>query len=177
MPELKRQTLMGKKRAAVAVKALREIRKKEGGVLTSKMVLEYARDPDHPLHNFFEWDDSLAAERYRLEQAGHLVRHLYAVVVMKDSKKPEALPVRVYMHVKKNGERQYVPYDEIAEAPDLADQVLENTKRDLENIMARYAAYKRLFSAKFKKSIEGSIQEIRKLIRQKKTPAPSTVQA
>jgi hypothetical protein len=31
-------------------------------------VLEYARDPNTALHKWFEWDDALAAQRYRLHQ-------------------------------------------------------------------------------------------------------------
>jgi len=39
---------------------------------TSKNLLEAARDKDSPLHKYFEWDDSIAAENWRLRQAGQL---------------------------------------------------------------------------------------------------------
>lgn len=37
-------------------------------------VVEAARQPDSPLHPFFEWDDSVAAYEYRLNQARALIR-------------------------------------------------------------------------------------------------------
>lgn len=39
------------------------------GELTSARFLEVSRPEDAPTHNMFEWDDSVAAERYRLQQA------------------------------------------------------------------------------------------------------------
>ncbi len=47
--------------------------REQHGKLTPKIVLEEARDPEHPLHNRFEWDDSIAAERYRIDQARTLI--------------------------------------------------------------------------------------------------------
>ena len=46
----------------------------EFGTLTPELVVDVARDPEHPLHSRFEWDDSIAAEKWRLEQAGQLLR-------------------------------------------------------------------------------------------------------
>lgn len=37
--------------------------------LTAKQIVEKARDPKHPLHPFFEWDDGIAAEKFRIAQA------------------------------------------------------------------------------------------------------------
>lgn len=41
----------------------------EHGTLTTDLVLETAKDEDHPLHKYFEWDDSVAAQKYRQAQA------------------------------------------------------------------------------------------------------------
>ena len=45
-----------------------------GGVLRPQTVVEHARDETTALHNCFEWDDSVAAEEYRLEQARRIIR-------------------------------------------------------------------------------------------------------
>ena len=50
------------------------------GKLTASQVLEVARSPDSPLHPYFEWDDSIAAEQWRLEQARELIRRVKIVV-------------------------------------------------------------------------------------------------
>lgn len=49
------------------------------GRITPALIVEVARDPESPLHQCFEWDDSIAAERHRLDQARRLLRLEYPV--------------------------------------------------------------------------------------------------
>lgn len=63
------------------------------GKITPEEVLEKAKDKNSELHKCFEWNDSVAAEKYRLQQAGNVIRML----VYKSEKK-DAGPVR-YMHL------------------------------------------------------------------------------
>ncbi len=53
--------------------ALEGLQSKDGR-LTPKKVLEAAADPDHVLHGEFDWDDTTAARKWRLEQARKLIR-------------------------------------------------------------------------------------------------------
>ena len=50
------------------------------GRLTPDAVVLAASDPDHPLHLDFEWDDDVAAAKYRVEQARSLIRAVRLVV-------------------------------------------------------------------------------------------------
>ncbi len=52
---------------------LERIREKHGRLAPS-IVLAEAQPEDSPLHNEFEWDDSVAAHEYRLQQARKLIR-------------------------------------------------------------------------------------------------------
>lgn len=45
----------------------------DDGRLDPREVVEDARDPASPLHDSFEWDESTAAEQYRLLQARRLI--------------------------------------------------------------------------------------------------------
>jgi hypothetical protein len=56
---------------------MESIRVRHNGVLRPSDVVEYARDSGTALHDRFTWDDSEAADQYRLWQA----RELIAVVV------------------------------------------------------------------------------------------------
>jgi hypothetical protein len=49
------------------------------------VILEAARSDIHPLHGYFEWDDSKAAEKYRLDQAMAMIMASKFVVVLKQS--------------------------------------------------------------------------------------------
>ncbi len=53
---------------------LAQITKAHGGVLYGEDVIEFASDPATELYCEFEWDDTLAAHQYRLEQARHVIR-------------------------------------------------------------------------------------------------------
>lgn len=48
----------------------------EQGAVTPEAVLEQARSEDAPLHPAFEWDDAVAAEAHRQDQARSLLRRL-----------------------------------------------------------------------------------------------------
>lgn len=44
--------------------------------ITKQQIVDKARDEDTELHKCFEWNDSVAAERYRLVQAGSVLHHI-----------------------------------------------------------------------------------------------------
>ena len=50
------------------------------GRITPQAVVDEASDPKHPLHKLFEWDDSAAARKYRLDQARELIRSVEVVI-------------------------------------------------------------------------------------------------
>jgi len=55
-------------------KELLKIAKEYNGIIQPVIVVEKARDVKNPLHSCFEWDNSKAAEAFRLEQARGLIR-------------------------------------------------------------------------------------------------------
>lgn len=63
--------------------ALNEIKKAEVlfGKITAETVLNVAKDENSVLHGMFEWDDSLAAEKYRLSQARTIINNIEVRVV------------------------------------------------------------------------------------------------
>ena len=65
-------------------KALTDLEDKNGR-LTPEGVVRAASDPDSPLHEHFQWDDSEAAKSWRLQQARCLI-HSVTVTVTVDEK-------------------------------------------------------------------------------------------
>lgn len=53
------------------------------GVITPDDVLADAVNPESPLHDQFDWDDSSAARKYRLDQARTLIRSVRLVLTEK----------------------------------------------------------------------------------------------
>lgn len=55
-------------------KLLIQLARRNGGVLKVDDVLDEAKDETSPLHKHFEWDDTAAADKYRRDQARHLIQ-------------------------------------------------------------------------------------------------------
>lgn len=59
---------------SLEIQALQAIADRSDGRLQPKPVVDAARDPEHPLHSKFDWNDETAGEAHRLEQARRLIR-------------------------------------------------------------------------------------------------------
>lgn len=123
-----------------AVKAELE-RLKQDGVVKPVDVVEAARDEDSPLHAWFEWDDSEAAERYRLDQARQLIR---VFVITSDA--PDAPPVRAFVALRgdrKSGGGYRAMADVLSDA-ELHAKMLDEALADLKAVQAKFARIREL---------------------------------
>jgi hypothetical protein len=68
------------------ISILQEIEAAHGKV-TADLVVEAARDPEHPWHDRIDWDDETASHRWRQMQARMLIRS-----VRYERRDPDALP-------------------------------------------------------------------------------------
>ena len=73
---------------------LESIAKSNGGRLTPELVVAAARDPEHPLHSEFDWDDESAAHQHRLAIARRIIRSVRINVVVQN----RVIPVCCYVH-------------------------------------------------------------------------------
>ena len=64
---------MNKEQKQAIKERLEKLAAKNRGTLTPTRVVMDARDKSSPLHDFFEWDDGAAAQRYREQQARELI--------------------------------------------------------------------------------------------------------
>lgn len=111
--------------------------REEHGRLTPKIVVEAARPENHPLHGSFEWDDSVAAQKWREDQAGWLIRHV-KITYKTDPESPPA-SVRAF-HATYHPEvgRAYDPLEEILDDPFQRQLLLSNMQRDWVQMKERY---------------------------------------
>lgn len=126
------------------------------GTLTSRELLEKARPRNSPIHHLFEWNDSIAAEKYRLKQAGKLVSCLIVEV--------EGKSIREYCQpIYVGSTKRYVKLDNAREDEDLWSQVLAHALNDAKRWNARYDRYKEL------KPISKAIVEVDKKLSRRKS--------
>lgn len=85
---------------------LNRIAARNGGVIEPEKVVERARNPRSPLHSQFQWDDTEAAQQWRLEQARRLIRSVQ--VISTTSTRTFAVAKYVRDPRKEAGEQGYV---------------------------------------------------------------------
>lgn len=99
---------VGKEDAKIIGQAINEIEKNQGYVNREKFV-EMARPTNSPLHKYFEWDDKKSADKYRLIQAGALIRWVQIELI-------DGKPSRAFVNVKLNDEQESRAYVNIETA-------------------------------------------------------------
>lgn len=60
------------------------------GDLTPDIIVKVASQPTHALNGYFEWNDTVAAHKYRLEQARDMLR---AIVISETTVNAQSVPV------------------------------------------------------------------------------------
>ena len=112
----------------VVLKELEKIRSKHGGEANPESVVEAARSPRNKLHKFFEWDDTVAAQEHRFEQARSLTRAVK--VIYEDA--PDT-PVRFYETQWKSDRKRkvYRPIEDIMKDPEARSQLLQRALGEL----------------------------------------------
>jgi hypothetical protein len=114
---------------------LEMLRKQCKGELTPKDVVDDARHDNSPLHSFFEWSDSEAAEAYRLSQARGLIRAVVAVYVSDD--KP-AVRQKAYVHINEPSAPHYRETSHAMSQKKTRELVLQRAWREFQQWRKRY---------------------------------------
>ncbi|WCM88820.1 hypothetical protein [Acidovorax sp. NCPPB 3576] len=116
---------------------LDQIRSKANG-LTPESVVADAAQPSSVLHPHFEWDDSKAAERYRLDQAGHLIRSVTVVFEEPEASAPPRT-VRAFLPVETGtGERVYESSVRAMNDGEMRAQVLKRAHAELSAVSRKW---------------------------------------
>ena len=127
------------------LEALKEIAKRDGGLLRPQAVVDAAEPEDSPLHNAFCWDNDEAARLYRLEQAQRIIRKF--TVEIKKEGKSFTVPVFINLSTDRTEGRENNPYrltTDVMECEDLLAVAERDALEQLKGIRNRYENIKRL---------------------------------
>lgn len=113
---------------------LARLQEANGGVLLPTKVVEFARNPETALHRQFEWDDTEAAAKWRLEQARQVIR-LHITVIGEN-----ADPVRAFVSLTtdRKGAGGYRALAAVMSDPAMADQMLRDALGELRVVQRKY---------------------------------------
>lgn len=123
-----------------AAGAQMEYLEKTGG-LTAARLLDANREVGTPLHDDFEWNDSVAAEKYRENQASYFIRH---ITVTETAQNNTPLAVRAFVKVVENQTPTYASFSRVLSDAELREQMLSNAKSELAAFTAKYEALEEL---------------------------------
>lgn len=124
--------------------------------LTPDIVVEVASDPEHPLHDRFEWDDEVAGDAYRRVQASRLIRSVKIRYLDREGA-PQA--ARAFVSVRTlpkpdedldlddddedaapAGSYRYLPLEVVTQDEAMTRQLMQQARRD-------WAAYKKRYKS------------------------------
>ena len=108
------------------------------GRLTPPELVDASRPEDAPLHSAFEWNDAIAAERYRETQAGYIIRSIEVVPVGMSE------PVRAFVSVTAEDAPRYIETVKAMAAADTRETVLERARAELRAFERKYAGFEEL---------------------------------
>jgi len=119
---------------------LLDIREKHGR-LVPDLVVQEAEPVDHPLHDRFEWDDTVAGPAYRRVQAHELIRSVRVVYRPADDVSPDRT-VRAFHAVRaESGGYVYETAEEIAADPVAAVLLLRDMEREWQTLKRRFERF------------------------------------
>lgn len=117
--------------------------------LTPQGLVDVSRPEDAPMHDEFEWDDAVAGEMYRVEQAKRIIRNL--VIVQTDANQEREIKLSIHPETPEKEEVQdrafqstyegknlYVPLMEALTDETWRTNLLEAAKRDARCFIAKY---------------------------------------
>ena len=106
----------------------------EQGRLNNEVLVDEARNPEHPCHPEFEWDDTVAAHAHRLSQAGALTARFR---VEYHPSPDVTVKVRAFTNVPSqkrsmDGDKAMANY---------GDELREGLRRDLRSLIAKHGRF------------------------------------
>ena len=113
---------------------LQKIHKKFGGITPARVVSE-AKRKRHPLHKFFDWEDTEAAKRWRLHQANNLISRVQIVVSPQDSR-----TVNAFVSIKDNNTRKFVAMAEAMNDNKLVLQIFKQLEARIDTLQDQLLA-------------------------------------
>ena len=105
----------------------------EHGTISPELVVKEARNRNHPLHRFFDWNDKSAGMKYRLEQAADMIRASKYLDVLQNAREvplgveevPEGEVRRMRAYLPTYEDRVFVPRATVLDDREMREAFVE----------------------------------------------------
>lgn len=123
-------------KAEVAAERFRDLEEKTGK-LSAGDLLDSARPVEDEMHPCFEWNDGIAAEKWRMQQSRTLIGNLVCVAVTEEEEKPQ--PVRAYVNIAEHkNEGSYIGIVRALSDQEKRRAVFKRAMAELETFKEKY---------------------------------------
>lgn len=119
----------------------------ERGTLTPALVVDVARDDQHPLHTRFIWNDTEAAERYRRHQAHLLIKSVR--INYTSNKTGDVISVRAFHAIRQPeppNTYAYKPTAVVIQDPMIMQLLRLQMRREWEAMKRRYEEHEEFWA-------------------------------
>ena len=131
---------------------------KENGEVTNKAIVDAARSEENVMHDLFEWNDKIAGEKYRLQQATNIIAALVVEADNNGYDKRAFVNITDNPHAVRNTPR-YINYETAMSDEDMRKVLLKNALQELVIFKSKYKALKEL--SKVFESIEYTQEKLK----------------
>lgn len=115
----------------------------EHGSIAPELVVDKAKDKASPLHGYFEWNNTTAANLYRVDQARYLIRAI-AVKIERDDDDP--IVTRAFVEMKQEeAAGSYVSIAVVSQDEEMRKALVEQAMHDIAVFRQKYAVLVEVF--------------------------------
>jgi hypothetical protein len=137
MQKLKSKSLKKK----TIINELKHITRRNNGILLPEKVVEAARRPTSPLHDYFTWDDTEAAKKHRIQEA----RLLICACVESIGPESDSRECRVYVSLRSEREKGgYRTLVDVMGSKKLREQLLQDAIEEMSYFKEKFKSLKEL---------------------------------
>lgn len=111
---------------------------REHGEITRQLLVDDARPEAALMHPLYEWRDNVAAEKYRLSQAGKIMSELVVVRVAQQEEKEQPVVRAFVSKTPVNTTASYISTIKALSDASTKEVVLENARRELRMMERKY---------------------------------------
>lgn len=114
------------------------------GLLHPEKVVEFAKDPATALHSRFEWDDTEAAEKYRVWQARQLIKVTVTVLPNENEDEFKVIPLFVSLKEDRQNGGGYRTLVDVMNDDQMRKRLLSQAYNDFKLWQKKYQQLKEL---------------------------------
>lgn len=108
--------------------------------ITPDSIVQFAENENSVLHSLFEWDDEVAAKKWRKHQA----RIIMCNLVVEEKETEDSEPVQVRLYHKTDEQDEYHDFQFFVQHEDEYNKLLKQAKRELNSFKTKYHTLKEL---------------------------------